>query len=83
MAPSKTTTLRLPQELRNDIARIAERRGTTMIDVVSDAVHRLGRDEWWESVHDALNVMTPSEVSTYLVETKALEDAAADGLDGR
>ena len=56
MAPSKTiATLRVPCELRDEIARIAELRGTTMLEVVTDAVHRLGRDEWWSSVRDALD----------------------------
>jgi len=54
-----------------------------MIDVVSDAVHRLDRDEWWKSVHDALNVMTASEVSSYLAESQALGVTFADGLDDR
>ncbi len=84
MAPSKTTTtLRVPSELRDEIARIAEQRGTTMLEVVTDAVHRLGRDEWWSSVRDALDRLTPSEVDTYQLESRLLGAASVDGLDER
>lgn len=83
MAPSKTTTLRVPSELRDEIARIAERRGTTLLEVVTDAVHRLGRDEWWSSVRDALDGLDPSEVAEYEVESRQLDATVADGLDGR
>ena len=84
MAPSKTTTtLRVPSELRDEIARIAEQRGTTMLEVVTDAVHRLGRDEWWLSVRDALDGLTPSEVGEYQAESRQLDAASVDGLDER
>jgi hypothetical protein len=83
MAPSKTTTLRVPSELRDEIARIAEQRGTTMLEVVTDAVHRLGRDEWWLSVRHALDELTPSDVARYQVESQQLDAASADGLDER
>ncbi|MBN4059592.1 hypothetical protein JYT35_00570 [Acidimicrobium ferrooxidans] len=84
MAPTKTTTtLRVPSELRDEIARIAEQRGTTMLEVVTDAVHRLGSDEWWSSVRDALDGLTPSEVATYQVEGQQLDAASMDGLDDR
>jgi predicted transcriptional regulator len=82
MAPSKSTaTLRVPSELRDEIARIAELRGTTMLDVVTDAVHRLGRDEWWASVHEALDEWTPVEVAESGEERSRLDATAADGLD--
>jgi len=84
MALSKTTTtLRVPSELRDEIARIAEQRGTTMLEVVTDAVHRLGRDEWWSSVRDALDGLTPSDVATYQVESQHLDASSLDGLDER
>ncbi|MFT7601809.1 MAG: putative transcriptional regulator [Acidimicrobiales bacterium] len=84
MAPSKTTTtLRVPSELRDEIARIAEQRGTTMLEVVTDAVHRLGRDEWWSSVRDALDGLSSSEVAGYQSESQQLDAASADGLDER
>ena len=55
MAPVETTTLRLPIALRDEIARIAQQRGSTMLEVVTDAVRRLRRDEWWIAVHVALD----------------------------
>jgi hypothetical protein len=80
MAPVETTTLRVPVQLRDEIARLAEERGTTMLDVVTDAVHRLSRDQWWDTVHDVVDQMTPEEVAAYQTETRRLDDAAADGL---
>jgi mRNA-degrading endonuclease toxin of MazEF toxin-antitoxin module len=41
-----------------------------MLEVVTDAVHRLGRDEWWSSVRDALDGLSPSEVAGYQVESQ-------------
>ncbi|HDH03817.1 MAG TPA: hypothetical protein ENH15_06190 [Actinobacteria bacterium] len=83
MALAKTTTLRVPSELRDEIARIARRRGTSMLEVVTDAVDRLGRDEWWSSVHDALDGLSSTEVASYQAESLELGAAAADGLDER
>lgn len=82
MTTSKaTTTLRVPSDLRDEIARLAENRGTTMLEVVADAVNRLGRDEWWSSVRNALDDLTPEETSLYQAEGKALESSSTDGLD--
>lgn len=83
MSPSKTTTLRVPNELRDEIARIAEKRGTTMLEVVTDAVQRLSRDEWWSAVRDALDGLSPAEVADYQSEREQLDAASADGLDER
>jgi arylsulfatase A-like enzyme len=80
MAPAETTTLRVPVELRDEIARLAEKRGTTMLDVVTDAIHRLTRDQWWDTVHDMLDEMTPEEAAEYQAGTRQLDAAAADGL---
>ena len=82
MAPAPTATLRVPVELRDEIARIAEERGTTMLDVVTDAIHRVGRDQWWDSVHDSLDQMTPDGAADYQAEAAQLDNAAADGLRG-
>jgi predicted transcriptional regulator len=80
MAPTETTTLRVPVQLRDEIARLAEARGTTMLDIVTDAVHRLSRDQWWDSVHDAIDAMTADQIGSYRDETDRLDGAAADGL---
>jgi len=79
MAP--TTTLRVPVDLRDEIARLAEERGTSMLEVVADAIHRLTRDQWWAGVHHALDQMAPDEVDDYRAESAPLDGAAADGLD--
>ena len=76
-----TTTLRVPVDLRDEIARLAEERGTTMLQVVADAIHRLTRDEWWADVHDALDQLQPTEADGYRQEADRLGGAAADGLD--
>ena len=83
MSPSRTTTLRVPIELRDEISRLAERRGTTMLDVVTDAVLRLGRDEWWSSVRGALDDLSAANVAGYQSESRGLDAAAADGIDDR
>jgi hypothetical protein len=80
MAPTETTTLRVPVQLRDEIARLAEARGSTMLDIVTDAVHRLSRDQWWDNVHDAIDAMTADELGSYRDETDQLDSAAADGL---
>ncbi len=78
---SQTTTLRVPTELRDEISRLAKQRGTTMLDVVTDAVHRLGREEWWLSVRGALDDLSDAEAASYRAESRGLDAAAADGLD--
>ncbi len=80
MATGETTTLRVPVQLRDEIARLAEERGTTMLDVVTDAVHRLTSEQWWGSVHAAIDAMTAQEVGVYRAESDRLDSAAADGL---
>jgi predicted transcriptional regulator len=82
MATSVTTTLRMPTALRDQIARLAEERGTTMIDVVSDAIRRLERDRWWSSVHEALDAMTDDEWSAYSEAARVLDAVSGDGLRG-
>jgi len=81
VAPVKTTTLRVPTDLRDEIARIAQQRGTTLLEVVTDAVHRLGQDEWWSSVRSTLDQLDPTEVVDYQTETARIEGASADGLE--
>lgn len=80
MAPSETTTLRVPVQLRDEIARLAEDCGTTMVEVVTDAIHRLERDRWWDAVHDAIETMDEDEVASYRAESEALDGTAGDGL---
>ncbi|MDE0138823.1 MAG: hypothetical protein OXQ26_09625 [bacterium] len=75
--------MRISTELRDQISRLAEHRGTTMVDVVTDAVQRLGRDEWWLSVRGALDGLAEADAVSYREESRRLEAAAADGLDGR
>ncbi|MCY4069119.1 MAG: hypothetical protein OXE79_08465 [Acidimicrobiaceae bacterium] len=78
---SKTTTLRIPVELRDEISHLADRRGKTMVDVVTDAVQRLGRDEWWLSVRCALDDLAAADTADYRTESRCLDAAAGDGLD--
>jgi predicted transcriptional regulator len=80
MALTKTTTLRVPSALRDEIARIAEQRGSTMVEVVSEAVQRLDRDGWWTNVRAGLDAMSGDEAAAYHREANGLGGAAADGL---
>ena len=82
MATTSSTTLRVSTELRDEIARLAGLMDTTMQEVVAEAVRVLGRDEWWSSVHEALDDLDEQEVDSYLAETKILGAASPDGLDG-
>ncbi|MEA2702514.1 MAG: hypothetical protein QOD63_459 [Actinomycetota bacterium] len=82
MAPHETTTLRVPTELRDEIARIASQRGTTMLEVVSDAIHRLSREQWWDTVDQAIENVTDDEIAAYQAEVAALDGTAGDGLRG-
>ncbi len=54
-----------------------------MLDVVTDAVHRLSREEWWLSVSDALDGLNDAEAASYRAESRRLDAASADGLDDR
>ncbi len=51
-----------------------------MVEVVSDAIHRLERDDWWASVHTALNDMSPSASESYENEIQTLDGTSSDGL---
>ena len=53
-----------------------------MQEVVAEAVRVLGRDEWWSSVHEALDDLDEQEVGAYLAEAETLGAASPDGLDG-
>lgn len=75
-----TTTLRVPTDLRDEIAALAEERGTTMLEVVADAIRRLRRDQWWVGVHTAIERLEPGGLATYRAEAELLDDAARDGL---
>lgn len=83
MALAQTTTLRVPTGLRDEISRLADQRGSTMLEVVTDAVHRLSRDEWWDSVRDALDGLDAAEVALYQAESSMLDTAASDGMGER
>lgn len=82
MATSATTTLRVPAELRDEIARLAQARGTTMLRVVADAVHRLSGDEWWSTVHRSLDALSEAEAKAHRAEADGLATASPDGLTG-
>lgn len=80
MAPSGMTAIRVPVELRDEIARLAHERSGTMLDVVTDAIHRLTKDQWWESVHDAVDAMAPGDGVEYRANADQMDDASTDGL---
>lgn len=43
--------------------------------------HRLGRDEWWASVKQALDDLDAEQAAAYQAESRRLGTASADGLD--
>ena len=75
-----TTTIRLPIELRDEIARLADQRDSSMVGVVSDAVGRLARDEWWDRVHAALDSLSEEDAVDYMAETDRLDGTTSDGI---
>ena len=83
MAPTPTTTLRLPVALRDEIARLADERESTLLDVVADAVAHLKRDKWWAQVHEELETMTSAELADYHADAETLDVTTADGLRER
>lgn len=83
MAPIETTTLRVPKPLRDEIARLADERGTSMLEVVTEAVRKLRRDAWWADLRIAFDAMPPDDATGYEAETLGLDGAIGDGLHGR
>lgn len=80
MAPTRSTTLRVPVELRDEIARMAEHRGATLVDVVTEAVQRLGRDDWWDDLHSRLDALSDADSAEYAAETDRLDGTTPDGV---
>ena len=81
MVPNRSTNLRVPVELRDEIARIAEHRGTTLVEVVTEAVRRLGRDDWWNDLHSNLDAMPDASSIHYAAETDRLDGTTSDGMN--
>jgi len=77
MAPTKTTTLRLSTELRDEIARLASAHNSSMVDVVAQAIEELKRQHWWNDVQSSLNELDAG----YVAEGRVLDTAAGDGLE--
>ena len=76
-----TTTLRVPVQLRDQIAALADERGTTMLDVVAEAIRRLSRDQWWAGVHAAIEGSDPDALAGYHDEARVLDHAVSDGIE--
>lgn len=78
---TETTTLRVPVHLRDEIAALAEKRGTTMLDVVIDAIRQLRREQWWTGVHAAIESLDSESLDSHGAETTQLDQAAGDGIE--
>lgn len=76
MAPTKTTTLRLSTTLRDEIARLAEERNTSMAELVANAIDELKRQHWWDEVRHSLNDLD----DRYTSEASVLDGTVRDGL---
>lgn len=55
-------------------------RGTFMVDVVTAAVNELKDNEWWPTVHAALDEM--SDIDAYQSEAARLDQTVGDGITG-
>lgn len=80
VATTETTTLRVPVALRNEVARLARVRGTTMLVVVTDAVEELRRSQWWASLHAELEALDDGDIAGHVTETGILDHASGDGI---
>ena len=83
MVHSQIAAVRLPDELGDEISRLAERLGITMLDVVTPAVHQLWREEWWSSVRGAFDGLSDADAASYRTKNRLLDSATADGLGER
>ncbi len=79
MATTESTTLRVPTALRDQIAQMAAERESTMLDVVTDAVAHLAREQWWAQVHDSLDSWSSDDVIAYRTAAASTEGTLADG----
>ncbi|WP_420439179.1 hypothetical protein [Candidatus Poriferisodalis sp.] len=51
--------------------------------MVTEALRQLSRDEWWDSVRDALDDLDAAEVAAYQTESSGLDPTASDCLTER
>ncbi len=51
--------------------------------MATEALRQLSRDEWWDSVHDALDDLDATEVAAYQSDSSELDETASDGLTER
>lgn len=78
---TSTTTMRMPTELRDEIARLAAQRDTTMLDVVTEAVEQLRIQLWWDTVRAELDSMSDDDIDEYRREAAVLDAATPDGIE--
>jgi predicted transcriptional regulator len=76
MAPTKTTTVRVPSSLRDEIARLADESNTSMAELLGEAIEVLKCQRWWDDVHASLDDLDDG----YRHELSTLDTAAGDGL---
>jgi predicted transcriptional regulator len=78
------TTIKVPRELRDRLARLARERRVTMAQVLEGAVRRLEREAFHARVHADLTRLRdedPAEWESYLAEGREWERATVmDGL---
>lgn len=78
------TTIKVDVSLRDRVARLAERRGTTMGEVLAQLVERAETEEFFAEMSEDLTRLRerrPREWDAYRRESRDWEDATvADGL---
>ena len=53
-----------------------------MVQVVTDAIRGLEREQWWDSVHEGLDALSDTDAEAYRADVAALDGSTADGLLG-
>ena len=68
-----TTTIRVSESLREQLRRVAERRQTSMIDTLADALDALRRDEFFQAMANAEAALraNPDAWASYQAESAA------------
>lgn len=62
-----------PAAQQDETARAADQQSSPMQQPTNEPVHRPGRDEWWESVREALDDLDPEQAASYQAENRRLE----------
>jgi predicted DNA-binding protein len=78
-----TTTIRVDQKTRDQLARLARSQKRPMSQIVSEAVSRYEDEVFWQRAREGYERMNaePEDRAAYDAEMRLWDTALADGLD--